>query len=74
MVEFYSIRTLSEAISEVDKLSEEDRAGLATHLLAQMRSAPLGPDDVELARREAEIDAGDAEFLTLDELRRAVGR
>ena len=68
------MKTLTDLVPDVDQLSEEDQAGLAAHLLANLRGAPLGPDDEELARREAEIDAGTAEFLTHDELRKAVGR
>jgi hypothetical protein len=68
------MKTLTDLFPDVDQLSEEDQAGLAAHLLANLRGAPLGPDDEELARREAEIDAGTAEFLTHDELRKAVGR
>lgn len=68
------MKTLTDLLPDVDQLSEEDQAGLAAHLLANLRGAPLGPDNEELARREAEIDAGTAEFLTHDELRKAVGR
>lgn len=68
------MKTLTEVIRDVDQLSDEDQAGLATHLLAQLKGAPLGPDDAELERREAEIDAGAAEMLTHEELRKAVGR
>jgi hypothetical protein len=68
------MKTLTDLLPDVDQLSEEDQAGLAAHLLANLRGSPLGPDDEELARREAEIDAGTAEFLTHDELRKAVGR
>ena len=68
------MKTLTDLLPDVDQLSEEDQAGLAAHLLANLRGAPLGPDDEELTRREAEIDAGTAEFLTYDELRKAVGR
>jgi hypothetical protein len=68
------MKTLTDLLPDVDQLSEEDQAGLAARLLANLRGAPLGPDDEELARREAEIDAGTAEFLTHDELRKAVGR
>jgi len=68
------MKTLAEVLPEVDRLSEEDQAGLAAHILANLRGAPLGPDDEEVARREAEIDAGTAEFITFDELRTAVGR
>ena len=68
------MKTLTDLLPDVDQLSEEDQAVLAARLLANLRGAPLGPDDEELARREAEIDAGTAEFLTHDELRKAVGR
>lgn len=68
------MKTLTDLLPDVDQLSEEDQAGLAAHLLANLRGAPLGPEDEALARREAEIDAGTAEFLTHDELRKAVGR
>jgi hypothetical protein len=68
------MKTLTDVLPDVDQLSEEDQAGLAAHLLAKLRSAPLGPNDEELARREAEIDAGTAEFITFDELRKSVGR
>jgi len=68
------MKTLTEVIRDADQLSDEDQAGLATHLLAHLRGAPMGPDDGELERREAEIDAGTAELLTHEELRKAVGR
>ena len=68
------MKTLIDVLPDVDQLCEEDRAGLAAHLLANLRGAPSGPDDAELARRDAEIDAGTAEFLTHDQLRKAVGR
>jgi hypothetical protein len=68
------MKTLSEMIQEADQLSQEDQAGLATHLLSNQRGAPLGPDDEEVARRDAEIDAGTAKLLTHEELCKAVGR
>ena len=68
------MKTLTEVIREADQLSTEDQAGLATHLLAALEGAPLGPDDEELAKREAEIDAGTAEILTHEQLCKAVGR
>ena len=68
------MKTLFEVIHEADQLSAEDQAGLATHLLAGLKGAPLGPDDAELARREAEIDAGTADFLTHEQLCKALGR
>lgn len=68
------MKTLTDVLPDVNQLSEEDQAGLAAHLLAKLRRAPLGPNNEELARREAEIDAGTAEFITFDELRKSVGR
>ena len=62
------MKTLTEVLPDVDQLSEEEQAGLVAHLLANLRGAPLGRDDKELARREAEIDAGTAELITFDEL------
>ena len=68
------MKTLVEVIRDADQLTAEEQAGLATHLLSQMKGAPLGPDDDEVARREAEIDAGTAKLMSHDELSRAVGR
>lgn len=68
------MKTLTDVLPDVAQLSEEDQADLAAHILANLRHSPLGPDDEEVARREAEIDAGTAELMTFDELRKAVGR
>ncbi|GAB5559845.1 MAG: hypothetical protein SynsKO_14920 [Synoicihabitans sp.] len=68
------MKTLSDVLPEVDRLSQEDQAGLVAHILANLQESPLGPSDEEVARRETEIDAGKAEFISFDELRKAVGR
>lgn len=68
------MKTLTDVLPDVDQLCEEDRAGLAAHILANLKGAPLGPSDEELARREAEVDAGTVEFITHEVLRKAVGR
>ena len=68
------MKTLKEMIHDADQLTDEEKAGLATHLLANLSGSPLGPDNEELARREAEIDAGTAKLLTEEELRNAIGR
>ncbi len=68
------MKTLVEVMQVADQLSSEDQAGLAAHLLAGIRACPLGPDDVELERREAEMDNGSAKLLTHEQLRQAVGR
>jgi hypothetical protein len=68
------MKTLVEVMEVADQLSSEDQAGLAAHLLAGIRNCPLGPDDAELERREAEMDNGSATLLTHEQLRQAVGR
>ncbi len=68
------MKTLTEVIQEADQLSQEDQAGLTTHLLSMQRGAPLGPDNDEIARRDAEIDSDTAQLLTHEQLRKAVGR
>lgn len=68
------MHTLSEAKRLAEHLSDEDRAGLAAHLLASFRAPPLGPDDAELARREREIDSGEVSLLNQVEFLRAMGR
>ena len=60
--------------SEVLTLPEEERAELARELVKSL-DAPADPDaadawDREILRRLAEIDAGTAEFIDRDELRR----
>jgi hypothetical protein len=65
---------LVEAIQVADQLSSEDQAGLAAHLLAGIRACPLGPDDVELQRREAEMETDSATLLTHEQFGQAVGR
>lgn len=69
-----AMKTLVEAIQVADQLTLEDQAGLAAHLLAGLRGCPLGPDDAELERREAEMDADSITLLTHEQLRQAVGR
>ncbi|MFT6793682.1 MAG: hypothetical protein ACJAR1_001680 [Rubritalea sp.] len=68
------MKTLYEVIQEADQLSTEDQDGLTTHLLSRQKSAPLGPDASEEARRDSEIDAGTAQLLTHEQLCKAVGR
>ncbi len=74
IAELKRVKTLASVIEEVDQLSDEEQAGLVAHILARLPDTPLGPSDVEVARREAEIDAGTAKLITHEELCRAVGR
>jgi hypothetical protein len=68
------MKTLLEVIQEAEKLSQEDQARLTTHLLSRQKSAPPGPEDDEIARRDAEIDSNTAHLLTHEQLCKAVGR
>ena len=66
--------TLIEIQRDADLLSEEDRLGLAAHLLAVDRSAPLGPDDAEVEQRERDMDSGVVTPISHEEFLRQVGR
>ncbi|WAC20547.1 hypothetical protein OVA24_04030 [Luteolibacter sp. SL250] len=66
--------TLFEVQKAADELSNEDRAGLVAHLLSSFSSCPLGPDDDEVDRREAELDSGQVTALNHAEFLTAVGR
>lgn len=66
--------TLFEVQKAADELSSEDRAGLVAHLLSSFSSAPAGPDDNEVDRREAELDSGEVVALNHEEFLSAVGR
>lgn len=65
---------LIEIQREADLLSEEERAGLAAHLLATMSLAPLGADDEEVDRRDIEMDSGEIQPISHEEFIRQVGR
>ena len=49
---------LADIQKQASKLSEEDREGLVAFLLHGFSSAPTGPDDDEVGRRDAEMDSG----------------
>ena len=66
--------TLIEIQRHADQLSDEDRLGLAAHLLASDRSAPTGADDAEVDRRDQEMDLGVVTPITHSEFLRQVGR
>gem|GEM_PF-609185 len=60
---------LADVQRQAKELSEEDRKGLVAFLLHGFTDVPLGPDDEEVERRDAEMDSGEvaqishAEFL-----------
>jgi len=66
--------TLDKVRSEALRLSEAERAELA-HSLVQSLDGPADPDaqsawDAEIVRRLAEVDAGTAELIDREEMRR----
>lgn len=66
--------TLVEIQRAADQLSDEERVGLAAHLLASISTMPLGPDDEEADRRDLEMDLGLVQPISHDEFVRQVGR
>jgi putative addiction module component (TIGR02574 family) len=66
--------TLVDVQRQADTLSSEERVGLIAYLVHSLPGAPLGPDDDELHRREAELDSGKVQPLTHEEFLREVGR
>lgn len=65
--------TLAAVRKAADELPREEWADLAAHLLASFSSAPVGPDDDEVDRREIEMDTGLVTPLSHDEFLSAVG-
>jgi len=66
--------TLEKVRSEALRLSEAERAELA-HSLVESLDGPADPDagsawDAEIVRRLAEVDAGTAELIDREEMRR----
>lgn len=66
--------TLLEVRQEADLLSEEERAGLAAHLLSSIGKTYLGADDEEVDRRDDDLDSGRVTAISHDEFIRQVGR
>lgn len=66
--------TLSEIQNETNALSQEEKAGLITHLLDSLSGPPLGPDDAEVARRAEEMDSGAVEPISHEQFLAEVGR
>ncbi len=66
--------TLLEVRKAAGELTGEEQAELVAHLLAAFPTAPAGPDDDEIDRREMEMDAGSVATLSHEEFLSAVGR
>lgn len=65
---------LAEVQAQARKLSREDREGLMMHLLHELEGLPEGPDDDEVARRDAEMDSGAVVAISHEEFLAQVGR
>jgi hypothetical protein len=59
---------------QAKELSEEDREGLVAFLLHGFSGAPSGPDDEEVARRDADMDSGAVIPISHEEFLAQVGR
>ena len=59
--------TLVEVQYEANQLSQEDRAGLIAHLIHSLPNPPLGADDEEVLKREAEMNSGQVQPISHDE-------
>jgi putative addiction module component (TIGR02574 family) len=68
------MQTLSEIELEAMKLSEAERAGLASRLLSSLPAVLSDSDDgvAEALRRDTEIEHDPISALTLDQLRRGI--
>lgn len=63
---------LARVQKQADELSQEDRQSLLAYLIHGLRGFPQGPDEAELARRDAEMDSGKTTTLGHDEFVRQV--
>lgn len=66
--------TLMEVRKAADLLSGAEQAALVAHLLAAFPTAPLGPDNDEIDRREIEMDSDQVTLLSHEEFLAAVAR
>jgi len=59
---------LNEIVAEASKLSEEERASLASQLLHGLETPVYAIPDEEVKRRMREADADPSTLITFDEL------
>ncbi len=65
---------LADIQRQAEELSREDREGLVAYLLHGLGGMPQGPDDEEVARREAELDSGEVKPISHAEFVAELGR
>lgn len=64
------MQTLVQIRRDVDRLSVEDKASLACHLLSILSDESIGADDEEADRRDHEMDAGQVQSISHSEFLR----
>jgi len=64
----YNIMKLEEIVAEASKLSEEERASLASQLLHGLETPVYWVSDDEVGRRMREAEADPGVLITFDEL------
>jgi hypothetical protein len=65
---------LADIQKQANELSEEDRKGLVAFLLHGFTDVPTGPDDEEVARRDAEMDSEEVAPISHADFLAQVGR
>lgn len=68
------MQSLIEIQKSADLLSPKDKADLVTHLLDSFSSAPLGPSDMEVNKRDIEMDNGVVKPISHNQFLREIGR
>lgn len=63
---------LAEMKSKVAAMPVQDRGSLATYILDQLPESEYDVSDDEVAERARQMQSGEVELLTLDQLRSAV--
>lgn len=63
-----------EILDEARKLSQEDRATLLSALIDDLGRPDYDVSDEEVAERVRQMESGEVEGITFDELKRSLGR
>ena len=58
---------LASLCKQADELSLQERESLLAYLVEGLPDLPLGPDDEEVLRRDAELEAGTVQAISHDE-------
>lgn len=66
--------TIDEIRKEVQALDDSDKGLLAGELLESMKPSEYWVSDEEVHERARQLESGEVEGITFDELRRRLGR